>query len=577
MAELEKKKDHYRALTLNMVLFVVGVSVIPLLLTGLLTLSQFSETYGTKVREHLRELVQKHSQNIDSFLNSRLGEIKVLARSDSLDQLSDQTFLTEKLALFREEYGGVFVDLGVVRQDGSQVAYAGPFNLLGADYAGAHWFKEALKYDYYISDVFAGLRGTPHFIIAVGRTSGRERFIIKATINFQAFNALVENIRVGDTGFAFIINQRGSFQTKPRYDVDVEKGPFADLLDGRLNPGQIPVITRPDPAGRKAIYALAPLKGGEWVLCLKQTASDAYSYMYDTVKLAVAVIVVFGVAIVIVAFFLSRNLVNRIRNLDQERAIIKEKVIETGRLASLGELAAGIAHEINNPVAIMVEEAGWIEDILAKDEPISEEDLGEIQRAVQMVRTQGDRCKEITYKLLSFARKTDPTIKTVNLNTLVEEVMGLLQQKSRFASVQIETDLDQTLPEVSASPSEMQQVLLNLMNNAVDAMDKQGGVIKVASRRENGNIILSVADTGTGIPEANLARVFDPFFTTKPVGKGTGLGLSIVYGIVEKMGGHIAVKSAVGRGTTFTVTLPAGKVAEDLPGPAEAGSESAQE
>jgi two-component system NtrC family sensor kinase len=326
----------------------------------------------------------------------------------------------------------------------------------------------------------------------------------------------------------------------------------------------VEIQERLDGFGVKSIYVSALLKGGEWLMVYKQASSDAFSDLHRTQAVALVLLLGGAVAIIAMAFWMSGKMVRRIAVSDKEKEIMNEQVIEAGKLASVGELAAGIAHEINNPVAIMVEEAGWIEDILGKDEPISEEDLGEIQRAVQMVRTQGDRCKEITYKLLSFARKTDSTIKTVNLNHLVEEVMGLLQQKSRFASVQIETDLDEHLPEVSASPSEMQQVLLNLMNNAVDAMDKQGGVIKVHSSYQGGIITLSVSDTGDGIPEANLSRIFDPFFTTKPVGKGTGLGLSIVYGIVEKMGGHIAVRSSVGHGTTFTVTLPVGGT--DSPG-----------
>jgi two-component system NtrC family sensor kinase len=232
------------------------------------------------------------------------------------------------------------------------------------------------------------------------------------------------------------------------------------------------------------------------------------------------------------------------------------QVIETGRLASIGELAAGIAHEINNPVAIMVQEAGWIEDLLGEDEPATNTNLEEIGRAVGQIRRQGDRCKEITYKLLSFARKTDPTVREVNLNEVVDEVIGLTSQKTRYANVLIETELSPDLPTIQASSSELQQVLLNLVNNAIDAIERSGGVVTVATRPAGDEVVLEVRDTGKGIPEANLARIFDPFFTTKPVGQGTGLGLSICYGIVEKMGGRITVESEIEKGSTFTVFLP---------------------
>jgi two-component system NtrC family sensor kinase len=252
--------------------------------------------------------------------------------------------------------------------------------------------------------------------------------------------------------------------------------------------------------------------------------------------------------------------------IEQER-MQKEKmsdqVVEAGRLASIGELAAGIAHEINNPVAIMVEEAGWIQDLLAEDNPATADNLVEIERASAQIRIQGGRCKEITHKLLSFARKTDPTAKEVDLKKLVEEIITLVDQKTRYANVEIVTAFDENLPPLWASATELQQVLLNLLNNSVDAMTSNGGIINISTHASDGQIALTIADNGIGIAEANLSRIFDPFYTTKPVGQGTGLGLSICYGIIKKLGGDIQVQSAKGRGTTFTIVLPITKAPDD--------------
>jgi len=235
---------------------------------------------------------------------------------------------------------------------------------------------------------------------------------------------------------------------------------------------------------------------------------------------------------------------------------MSEQMVQTGKLASVGELAAGIAHEINNPVAIMVEEAGWIEDLLEEEDLRSVKNLEEFKRALHQIRNQGKRCKEITHKLLSFARKTDATVQEVQLNDLIEEVVSLSAQRARYSNVTIHTDLEESLPTLSISKSEIQQVFLNLINNAIDAMDRQGGTIDIATRAEEDSVTIFVADTGPGIPRANLDRVFDPFFTTKPVGKGTGLGLSICYGIIKKLGGEIDVRSVIEVGTTFRIRLP---------------------
>ena len=252
-------------------------------------------------------------------------------------------------------------------------------------------------------------------------------------------------------------------------------------------------------------------------------------------------------------------MVFRIQKSDTQKENLSRQVIESGKLASVGELAAGIAHEINNPVAIMVEEAGWIGDLLEEEELGESKNLEEFKRALKQINHQGERCKEITHKLLSFARKTDSTLKDVQINDQVAEIVELSSQMAKHNKVVITTDLEENLPFITISPSELQQVLLNLINNALDAMATTGGTIAIAtkiSRLEKDHIVITIEDNGPGIPESNLSRIFDPFFTTKPVGKGTGLGLSIVYGIIEKMGGKIDANSTVGVGTKFRIWIP---------------------
>ena len=232
------------------------------------------------------------------------------------------------------------------------------------------------------------------------------------------------------------------------------------------------------------------------------------------------------------------------------------QLMQAEKLASLGMLAAGVAHEINNPVAIMIEEAGWMSDLLEEKEFQESENLAEFSRALEQINTQGNRCKEITRKLLSFSRKTDSGLQTVEINDLIKDVVGLSTQRAKSTSVEFKTNLEMDLPATRISLSEMQQVLLNLINNSMEAMEKSGGTITLSSRIDKGRILIEVADDGPGIPKANVSRIFDPFFTTKPVGKGTGLGLFICYGIIKTMGGKIDVKSVEGIGTTFSISIP---------------------
>ena len=560
---------HEQPKTRNLVLTVMLVAGVPLLFIGFVIIQQFGEAYRTKITEHLTVLVKKHSRTIDNFLTDSLADIRVMARSHPVEDLADTVFLTKKLAILREEFGGVFVDLGLIDPQGVQQAYSGPFNLVQADYSGAVWFSETQQSQFYISDVFTGLRGSPHFIVAAKIPWNDQGWILRATVDFNAFNDLVSNIRIGTTGIAFILNRAGELQTKPHIDVDGLKGSYRGVLEAKLEADKVLVANlttdnvlleeNPDSFGKGLIFAVTPLNNGRWILIFQQEVSDAFA-TWNTTKITAVLLFLFWAAIVaLFTYFMSRRMTLRIEEVIIEKDKMSDQVVEAGRLASIGELAAGIAHEINNPVAIMVEEAGWIQDLLAEDEPATADNLAEIQRASTQIKTQGGRCKEITHKLLSFARKTDPTVKQIDLNEMVQEMITLVDQKTRYASVQIETQLDAGLPPVWVSSAELQQVLLNLLNNSVDAMDSSGGNIHISTQLNDDQIILKIADNGMGIAEANLARIFDPFYTTKPVGQGTGLGLSICYGIIKKLGGDIQVQSTKGKGTTFSVFLPISK------------------
>ncbi|WP_319409679.1 ATP-binding protein [uncultured Desulfosarcina sp.] len=548
---------YYRSLARNMVLLVMVISFTPMVLVTGIILNLFSSSYHEKVFAHLGELVLKHKQNIDSFLEEKVQNIRFLVDSIDFGHISQPGMIAEDLSRLQSAYGSVFVDLGVINEQGQQVAYAGPFNLGNARYADADWFKKSIESNYFTSDVFLGLRGSPHFIIAVRKNWQGQKWIIRATIDFLSFNRLVEKVRVGETGFAYILNREGQFQTKPIFDftptLDIYSRYFATLE--RMGK-EVEIQERLDGAGVKSLYVSALLKGGDWLLVYKQASSDAFSDLHDAQIIALVFFILGGVAIVAMAVWMSGKMVRRIATSDKEKEIMNEQVIETGKLASVGELAAGIAHEINNPVAIMVEEAGWLQDLMEDGAYKNEADIEEFERALNQIRTQGKRCKEITHKLLSFARKTDSRIEDFEIGHLIEEVVALSAQRAKYSNVELVTHLEPKLPAISASHSELQQVFLNLINNALDAMDKTGGTLEISARQDEGQILIGVSDNGPGIPKANLARIFDPFFTTKPVGSGTGLGLSICYGIIQKMGGTITVKSAPDVGTTFEIRIP---------------------
>jgi two-component system NtrC family sensor kinase len=246
---------------------------------------------------------------------------------------------------------------------------------------------------------------------------------------------------------------------------------------------------------------------------------------------------------------------------DEKREAAFRELEHSNKLSSIGRLATGVGHEINNPLAIINEKAGLMKDIigLAVDFPEKEKFLTQVNSVLQSV----DRCRAITHRLLGFARRMDVQIVPLDLNEVVLETWSFLEKEALFRNVATDMALAEDLPEIESDRSQLQQVFLNILTNAIVAVD-DGGRISITSWEDHSDMVgVAIQDNGCGMSEETLRHIFEPFFTTKR-GYGTGLGLPITYGIVAKLGGEIKVESEEGEGTTFTVYLP--KIAKEAAG-----------
>ena len=240
-----------------------------------------------------------------------------------------------------------------------------------------------------------------------------------------------------------------------------------------------------------------------------------------------------------------------------ERVLAGRAVARSEKLAAVGRLAAGVVHEINNPLATIAACAEALESRADEGVYGAGADVDDLREYLQLIRGEAFRCKQITNGLLDFSRARAVQHAPVNLSEVVESAARLLLHQKRGAAIKIEVDIAGSLPLVSGDEGQLQQAVIILAENAVDAMP-EGGTLTLRTRREEGGgAAVEVRDTGQGIPLKIMERIFDPFFTTKEVGRGTGLGLAVCYGIVTEHGGRITVDSAVGRGSVFTIRLPA--------------------
>jgi two-component system NtrC family sensor kinase len=225
------------------------------------------------------------------------------------------------------------------------------------------------------------------------------------------------------------------------------------------------------------------------------------------------------------------------------------KLMRSEKLAALGRMAAGIAHEINNPLTGVLMYAYILLENMPRD---SQE-----RQDMEIIINETNRCREIIRDLLDFSRENVPEKKPVDINESVDKAISIIDKKLYFEKIEIVRDYSGSLPGVLADRNQLQQVFINLFLNAVEAMPDGGRLlITTLPGDDYRSVIIKIADTGSGIPAENIDKIFDPFFTTKEVGKGTGLGLAVTYGIIQKHGGQIAVESEPGRGTAFTIKLP---------------------
>ncbi len=242
--------------------------------------------------------------------------------------------------------------------------------------------------------------------------------------------------------------------------------------------------------------------------------------------------------------------VAKLRLFQRELQETQDQLIQSEKLASMGQLAAGVAHEINNPLGTVLLYA----DLMLKDLPAGDSRAGDLQ----LILAEAKRCKSIVQALLNFARQNKVLAQATDVNRLCLDTATEVQREPLFARVRVECELDPSWPVIQADPAQLRQMLLNLLHNAAEAMP-EGGKVTISTRcvlAGGDGVEISIQDTGCGISEEHMSRLFTPFFTTKPIGKGTGLGLAIVYGIVKMHRGSIDVQSKVGEGTTFHIRLP---------------------
>ena len=558
----DQSESPYRRLRARMFLVLAAFGLVPLL--GMAVAGMTAERRALEVRTGnvLEAMTKNRAATVNLFLEEKMRQLDLLAAGLPFDDLATPAVL-ERLRNEMQRQAGAIVDLGVITADGRQVTYIGPYDLTNRDYHEQPWFEQVMVRGRYQSDIFTGFRRFPHAIIVVRHNTGGRDFLLRATLDTDVLSRLVREGGLESGADVFILNARGEYQTQyPERHRLMEK---ADLPTPPRHSGVR--VARLSVAGRPEFVATAWLAGDAWVLVARQPVPG----LGDVVRSGSPVVwaSVLGLTLVpLLAYLIARHGLRQIRSLEEERAHLYESVAQSEKLAAIGRLAATTAHEINNPLAIIDAQVGLLRDTLgAGEEP---PDWKEFDDRLRKVAGQVERGKSVTHRLLGFSRRLGPQVGPVDVAAALEETVSFVEKEAESArGIRILRDYGPEIPPVRSNLGQMQQVFLNVINNALDAVGHDGDV-RLSIGCARGGVEVKISDSGRGIAESDLERIFEPFYSTKEgEARHCGLGLAVCRGSCARSAGASA------RATTRTAAARPSRCGSRRTTPSGSGSERA--
>jgi len=533
------------------ILVTATVALVPLIIWALSGYRLTMETIESELVMRTSQLISNSWRSVSLFLTERKSVLDFIAHDHSLETLEDPARLAEVLENLNKRFGG-FIDLGVIDSSGKQVSHAGSHQMEGLDFNQQHWFREVLNRGVYISELVTGPRNEPHVDFAVKRElADGSFFVLHAVLKPEQITESIAQIDLPPKADLFIINHEGVLQTPSRY-----YGPVFNKISMAI-PEYSPkarVFESINDKKDRIVIGCAQIPNTPYILMLIQEQSERIQPWYKTTWAFTGILAASIIMILLVTLGVATHLVNQLHEADQERVDTLHQVEYANKMVSLGRLASGVAHEINNPLAIINEKAGHIKDIFTLTETYAKDP--KLIDLVESVISTVQRCAKVTRDLLNFTRHLNLSIQSIDLKEIIDEVQSVLAKEAELRSITVGRSVAQDIPPFESDRGKLEQVFFNLFNSAIGAMNDGGHLEITATRKNEDYISVAFTDNGRGIPESDLKHIFEPFYYAKTGHSGTGLGLAVTYALVQEIGGTISVQSRPGQETVFDISIP---------------------
>jgi two-component system, NtrC family, sensor kinase len=547
--------SNYCSIWIISIVILAVTSLSPLVMATFINQRLIQQSVDAELVLQTERVTSNAKRSMRFFLEERLNALRFIVNELPYYALIDNEHLAEILGNLKLGFGG-FTDLSIIDADGSQVAYAGPFNLEGKNYKSQTWFTRSMESDNFISEVFTGYRDVPHIIIAVRSINAMGRlFILRATLDTQRLMDTLLSYKTNVHTDIFLTNHTGILQTPSNTHGKIFTPTRLDIPEFSTTTNVIMPENEQDQAFIIGYsYIITEAVNTPFILMVYKKKSGVMGTWLKLGKTFNWIISISCLVMMIIITLVSTFMVNKLYLADKTKAETMMKMEQSQQLACIGQLSAGIAHEINNPLALINETAGYLKDLyyFSKERQNDEEVMENLDAILEAV----SRCGTITSQLLGFVRQFDVQLSSVDVEKLINGILSFHKKETEYKGIHVTTVISPDTPAIETDRGKLQQILLNLINNAFQAIEANGCLDITVSHPAPDQITIEIKDTGCGIPEENLKRIHEPFFSTKKDKMGTGLGLSITYGLVRKLQGNIRVESSEGVGTIFTVTLP---------------------